>query len=58
MVNPFTLWSMKIVIIILGCITVRNAIIPQMADEFLTPVLQFFPERRNFFLRIALLNAQ
>lgn len=50
------LWSKESVIFTLGCIFVINEIIPQMADEPLTPVLQFFSERRNFSLWIALLN--
>lgn len=56
MVNLRVLWSKEIVIFILGCITVSSEIIPQMADEPLTPVLQFFSERRNFSLWTALLN--
>lgn len=47
--NLCVLWSKEIVIFTLGCTTVSSEIIPQMADEPLTPVLLFFSERRNFF---------
>lgn len=40
MVNRFMLWSMRTLIFILGCVTVSNAIVSQMADGALTPVLQ------------------
>lgn len=56
MVNPFVLWSKEIGIFVLGCVTGSNAVIPQVADEPFTPVLQFFSKRRIFFLWIALLN--
>lgn len=49
MVSLCVLWSKEIVIFTLGCTTVSSEIIPQMADEPLTPVLQFFSERKNFF---------
>lgn len=57
MVNRFVLWSMRIVIFILGCVTVSNVIIPQMADGPLPPVLQLVLHwEKEFLPLIALLN--
>jgi len=50
MVNRFMLWSTKVVILILGYITVSNVIVLQMADEPLISVLQLvLHQQKEFF---------